>query len=220
MTFPTPPPVAFTTGWPGLPSARPRGEGAAPRRPAEFRASLRRRAQLKRAADVVPHLPGPGESLHTLLTGYFDFALVLTVVLKSRPAPCEALRVATLSFSKRNVQELAGWIDAGLVKRLVLLSSDFMKEGNPETYFGAVKELAGQRGQTVAAGRCHAKVACLHFADGLRLVFEGSMNLSTNRNLEQMTVINDPGLHDWHAGWVEQKAAAHESDEGGSPQKG
>jgi hypothetical protein len=145
---------------------------------------------------------------------------VLTCVLRSRPAPCEALRVATLSFSKRNTQEMCGWLDGGLVRRLTLLSSDFMKEGNPATYYGAVKELAEARGQTVAAARCHAKVATLHFSDGLRLVFEGSMNLSTNRNLEQMAVINDAALHDWHAGWIDAKVAAHESDEGGSPQKG
>ena len=219
MTFPTPPPVAFTSGWPGLPSpGKPKAEDA-PRRAREFKAGLRR-AQLKRAAEVLPQLPGPGESLHALLTGYFDFALVLTCVLRSRPAPCEALRVATLSFSKRNVQEMAGWLDGGLVKRLVLLSSDFMKEGNPATYFGAVKELAEGRGQAVAAARCHAKVACLHFADGLKLAFEGSMNLSTNRNVEQMCVVNDPGLHDWHAQWIDSKALAHESDEGGSPAKG
>ncbi len=95
----------------------------------------------------------------------------------------------------------------------MLLSSDFMREGNPATYFGAVKELAEQRGQTVAAARCHAKVATLHFADGLRLVFEGSMNLSTNRNLEQMTVINDAGLHDWHTAWIDQKAREHGEEE-------
>ncbi len=206
---PAPPPLSFTTGWPGLPKPGKARAEDAPRRAAEFRASLRRRAQLKRAAEVVPHLPGPGESLHTLLTGYFDFALVLTCVLRSRPAPCEALRVATLSFSKKNVQEMAGWLDEGLVQRLVLLASDFMKEGNAETYRRAVRELAGQRGQAGGSARCHAKVACLHFADGLKLAFEGSMNLSTNRNLEQMAVINDAGLHDWHAHWIEQKAREH-----------
>jgi hypothetical protein len=207
MTFPTPPPVTFTTGFPGLPSDQQAKPEDLPRRAREFRASLRRKAQLRRAAEVVPYLPGPGESLHTLLTGYFDFALVLTCVLRSRPVPCEAVRVATLSFSKKNVQEMAGWLDAGLVKRLTLLSSEFMKEGNPATYYGAVKELAEQRGQAVAAARCHAKVATLAFADGLRLVFEGSMNLSTNRNVEQMAVVNDAGLHDWHAAWIDSKVA-------------
>jgi hypothetical protein len=151
----------------------------------------------------------PGEGLHTLLTGYFDFALVLTCVLRSRSVPCEALRVATLSFSKRNVQEMARWLDEGLVRSLTVLCSDFMREGNAATYFGAVKELSEQRGQAVAAARCHAKVACLHFGDGLWLVFEGSMNLSTNRNTEQMCVVNDPGLHDWHAAWIDEKVNEH-----------
>jgi hypothetical protein len=211
VAFPTPQPLTFTTAWPGLPTPGKARAEDAPRRAREFRASLRRKAQLKRAADVIPHLPAAGESLHALLAGYFDFALVLTCVLKSQPAPCEALRVATLSFSKRNVQELAGWLDGGLVRRLVLLSSDFMREGNPATYFGAVKELAEARGQAVAAARCHAKVACLHFADGLKLAFEGSMNLSTNRNVEQMAVVNDPGLHDFHAGWIDARVKESET---------
>jgi hypothetical protein len=213
--IPTAPAPTFTTGFP---FAGPPGKGKAedaPRRAQEFRASLRRRAQLKRAAEIIPHLPREGESLHFLMTGFIDFALVLTVVLKSRPCPCEALRMATLSFSKRNVQEMAHWLDEGTVKRLVLLASDFMAKGNPETWAGAVKELAEARGQTVAAARTHCKVATLHFADGLRLAFEGSANTCTSRNWEQMCVVNDANLHDWHAQWIDAKAAAHESDEDG-----
>ena len=34
--------------------------------------------KLRSAAEVLPHLPGPGESLHALLTGTFDFLLVLS----------------------------------------------------------------------------------------------------------------------------------------------
>jgi hypothetical protein len=210
MPLPIAPPPTFTTGWPGLPGGqKPKAEDL-PRRAKEFRASLRRKAQLKRAAEVVPHLPGPGESLHTLLTGYFDFALVLTCVLRSRPVPCEALRVATLSFSKKNVQEMTRWLDEGLVKSLTVLCSDFMAESNAAVYQGAVAELAEQRGQTVASARCHAKVATLAFSDGLRLSFEGSANLSTNRNLENLCVVNDPGLHDWHAAWIDAKVREHE----------
>src|SRR5262249_14779595 len=54
---------AFTSGFPGLPDGKPS------RRPPNvraktFKAELRRRAQLKAAADVLPHLPGPRESVH------------------------------------------------------------------------------------------------------------------------------------------------------------
>jgi hypothetical protein len=213
LLFTKPQPLTFTTAFPGLPAAqRPTAEDCR-RRAKEFRASLRRKAQLKKAAEVLPHLPGPGESLHTLLTGYFDFALVLTCVLRSRPAPCEHARIATLSFGPKNTQEIARWLDEGLVRRVTLLAADFMAKASPKVYQGAVKELVERRGQAVGAARCHAKVVTLAFADGLRLVFEGSANLRTNRNMENLAVINDPGLHDWHAAWIDAKVREHEIEQ-------
>jgi hypothetical protein len=214
VLFTTPTPLTFTTAFPGLPSAgRPKAEDFR-QRARQFRANLRRRAQLKRASEVIPHLPSPGESLHTLLTGYFDFALVLTCVLRSHPSPCEHARIATLSFGRRNVEEMAKWLDEGLVGRLTLLAADFMAKASPEVYGGAVKELVQQRGQVVASGRCHAKVTTLAFEDGLRLTFEGSANLRTCRNLENVTIINDSGLHDFHAQWIDLKVREHEIDQG------
>jgi hypothetical protein len=212
LHFQTPQPLKFTTGFPGLPSGTPSPRSRR-QQAAAFRASLRRKAQLRAAADVLPHLPGPGESLHALLTGSFDFALVLTCVIQQRPALCQTLRITTLAFSRRNTQELARLLDAQKVGRLVLLTSDFMARSNPAIYHGAVKELAGERGQTVASARCHAKVCCLAFADGLRLVFEGSANLRTNKNWEQMTAINDADLHDWHAAWIDAKVSEHEIEQ-------
>jgi hypothetical protein len=185
-----------------------------------FKARLRRSAQLRKAAEVIPHLPGPGESLHTLLMGFFDFALVLTCVIRSRPCPCEHARISTLSFGHKNVQEMARWIDEGLVRRLMLLAADFMAKASPEVYRGAVAELAEQRGQTVGSSRCHAKVVTLAFADGLGLVFEGSANLRTNRNVENLAVVNDPGLHDFHAAWIDARVRDHEVEQSGSPAKG
>jgi hypothetical protein len=215
-----PQPPTFTTAFPGVPGAPKHEAGDGRRRAREFKASLRRKAQLKKAADVIPQLPGAGESLHTLLTGYFDFALVLTCVLRARPCPCEHVRIATLSFGPRNVQEMARWLDEKIVHRLTLLCADFMAKANPKVYQGAVKELVEQRGQVVGSARCHAKVCTLAFTDGLRVSFEGSANLCTNRNLENLCVVNDPGLHDWHAQWIDAKVREHEIDQSGSPAAG
>jgi hypothetical protein len=207
--IPLPTPPKFTTAFPGLADAKPSRQPSNVRAKA-FRANLRRRAQLKAAADVLPHLPSPGESMHALLTGTFDFLLVLTVVIQSRPVPCETLRLATLAFSRRNVAELCRLLDSRLVGKLSLLASDFMAKSNAAVFNGALEELAKARGQTVASARCHCKVACLAFADGTRLVFEGSANLRTNKNIEQITCINDRELHDWHAAWIDSEVAAHE----------
>jgi hypothetical protein len=202
--------LTFTTGFPGLPAAdRPTAEDFRQRAHA-FKARLPRSTQLRKASEVIPHLPAPGESLHTLLTGYLDFAMVLTCVLRSRPCPCEHARISTLSFGKKNVQEMAGWVDDGLVRRLTLLAADFMAKASPEVYHGAVAELAEQRGQVVGSARCHAKVATLAFADGLKLSFEGSANVRTGRNLENLAVVNDAGLHDFHAAWIDAKVREYE----------
>jgi hypothetical protein len=211
VLFSTSEPLTFTTAFPGLPS--PERPSNFRQRAREFKASLRRKAQLKRAAEMVPHLPGPGESLHTLLTGYFDFALVLTCVLRFRPVPCEHARIATLSFGGKNVQEMAGWLDSGIVHRLTLLCSYFMEKACPDEYRAAVAELVERRRQIVGSARCHAKVITLAFADGLRLVFEGSAHLRTNRNMENLCVISDPELHDWHAQWIDQKVREHEIEQ-------
>jgi hypothetical protein len=201
-------PVSFTTPFP-TPQTIVEGPEAHRQRVRSFKARLRRTAQLRSAADVLPHLPSEGQSVHALMTGTFDFMLLLTCVIQQRPAPCDHLRVTTLAFSRRNVQELAKLLDAGLVRHLTLLCSDFMAKSNPAIYHGAVEELATARGQAVASSRCHAKVACLAFQDGLRLAFEGSANLRTNKNVEQVTAINDAGLHDWHARWIDERVVAH-----------
>jgi len=34
--------------------------------------------------------------------------------------------------------------------------------------------------------------------------------------MENLCVVNDPGLHDWHAAWIDQKVREHEIDQSGS----
>ena len=83
-----------------------------------------------------------------MLTGYFDFALVLTCVLRSRPSPCEHARIATLSFGPKNTQEIVSWLDDKLIARVTLLCADFMAKASPKVYQGAVAELVTQAGKS------------------------------------------------------------------------
>jgi hypothetical protein len=41
---------------------------------------------------------------------------------------------------------------------------------------------------------------------------EGSANLRTNANWEQLAVILDDGLHDWHAAWIDALVTKHEHE--------
>ena len=51
------------------------------------------------------------------------------------------------------------------------------------------------------------------WADSDGLVFEGSANLRTNKNREQLTAIRDRKLHDWHAAWIDELVRADDGKE-------
>jgi hypothetical protein len=209
--IPTAPAPTFATAFPfpGAPApARQEGKGKDAPHAGRLtrRAALRRTARLRRAAEALGRLPSAGEAVHFLIEAFFDPCDLLAAACRAHPAPCDRLRTSTLSFSACNVRQLAGLIDAGLVRGLTLLCSDWMKDANARVYALARQELAEERGATVAAARCHAKVSALHFADGATLVFEGSGNLSSCRTVEQVTAVNDPALAAFHAAWIDRLA--------------
>jgi hypothetical protein len=43
----------------------------------------------------------------------------------------------------------------------------------------------------------------------MRLTLESSANLRSCRAVESLTVINDPGLHDLYAEWIDRKVREH-----------
>jgi len=76
------------------------------------------------------------------------------------------------------------------------------------------------RGQQAAAARSHAKVVTFAFASGRRLTLEGSANLRSNGNREQLVLADGAGLHDWHATWIDALVTTHEGEQGDSPGAG
>ena len=96
---------------------------------------------------------------------------------------------------------------------LTLLVSVFFREHNKSLFDHAGTELTEYAGVRIAAARSHAKVVCWDLGPGDALVFEGSANLRANGNTEQLTVIRDRGLHDYHCRWIDDLVKA---DDGGS----
>jgi hypothetical protein len=179
----------------------------------------RRFASLKAAADAVDVLPGEGESLHAVMTGLYDLMHLLIVLLQRFGAHCSTLRIATLSLSRRNVQEMTALLDSGNVGTLDLLASDFFRKHDDDIFAELCQEFH-QRGQRVAAARSHCKVVTLALDDGRRYVLEGSANLRTNRNAEQFALARDPGLHAFYDGWLDSMVTENEVRQTDLPQTG
>jgi hypothetical protein len=179
----------------------------------------RRFACLKAAEAAVDALPAEGETLHAVMSGYYDLMHLLIVLLDRFGSPAEQMRVATLSLSRRNVQEMVALYDADRVRRLDLLTSDFFRKHDDDIFAELVNEFHA-RGQRVGAARSHAKVVTLALEDGRRYVLEGSANLRTNHNLEQFALTRDPALHGFYDGWLRSMVDAHEIRQSDGPPTG
>lgn len=169
--------------------------------------------QARTAAELLPELPAQGEAIHALMTGTYDLCQVIVATVKLLPA-CRHLRIATLCFSKRNAAELLGLLETYPTMRLTLLVSAFFQGHNKELYEHTAEDFDEYRDRTqLAAARSHCKVVAFDISDSDGLIFEGSANLRTNKNREQLTVIRDRRLHDWHAAWIDALVSAHDGEE-------
>jgi hypothetical protein len=174
------------------------------------KAKARRTAQLAEAADVLTVLPGPGETLHALMTGRYDLMHTVAALI-GKIGRCTDVRIATLSYNGKNLAEMVALLDAGAVGRMTLLCSAFFRDHNRELWAETLEQFRA-RGQRAAAARSHCKVVCLACTDGRRHSLEGSANLRTNSNREQFALTHDAAVHDWHAGWIDELVSRHEGE--------
>lgn len=172
------------------------------------KAALRRKARLKEAQEAIPLIPGPGETLHGLMTGSYDL-MHLLIVLLDQLGNCKKMQIATLSLSVRNVLEMAELLDAKKIENLDILVSDFFHKHDKAIFSRLFHEFSN-RGQKVAAARSHCKIVTLEMVDGRKFVLEGSANLRTNKNIEQFCLTQDASLHGYFSDWITEMVEKYE----------
>lgn len=169
------------------------------------RRGIRKLIRPENAAEVVAHLPsGPNERTHAILCGNFVLCDLIPAILAARGIAGH-LRVATLSLSLANAEQLAGLLARGQITRLTLIVSHYFQQVERAGVFAQVEALLGEIA-TIIVTRSHAKVICLRTLNGDSFVIEGSANLRSSDNLEQMFVVNDAETHDFHAAWIDELA--------------
>src|SRR6266540_3238408 len=184
--------------------------------PLRVKLAARRAAGIREAKETLALLPAPGESLHALSTSRMDLTDVIGALLE-RLGKCDRLVIGTLGYNARNLRTMLRWLDAGQVGSLTLLASIFFRSHNGSLWEETLEEFRSRK-QRAACCHSHAKVVTLAFASGERLSIEGSANLCGNGSgREQFALINDVGLHDFHATWIKATVSKHEGDESNHP---
>ena len=110
-------------------------------KPIRSKAEARYQRAARTAAELLPELPGRGESIHALMLGTFDLMQVIVATMRLVPT-CRHLRIATLCFSKRNAAEMFGMLETYPALRLTLLVSSFFKSHNAELFESFADDLA------------------------------------------------------------------------------
>lgn len=184
-------------------------EGADLPAPKRVKLLARRAAGIAEAAQAVAQLPGPGESLHALMTARLDMSDVLNAILEKQ-GRCETAFIATLGYNRRNFRMMLEWLDSGKIGSLALLASIFFRAHNGDLWTETLAEFR-RRGQRAACCPSHCKVMALSFADGTRYAIEGSANLCSNGSArEQFAIVHHETLYDFHAAWIAELVTRYE----------
>lgn len=154
------------------------------------------------AQNVIPHLPGPDERTHCLLRGDFVLCDLIPAIIEAR-GRCVQLCVATLGLSTANADTLASLRSRGLVDHIAIVCSHYFSQVDKNSTFRQVTaKLEGKA--EIRVTRSHAKVICIETKAGDFFVIEGSANLRSSDNVEQMVIFNDRELLNWHRAWMEE----------------
>lgn len=174
--------------------------------------------QAKTAAEAIGRLPGPLESSHVIISGRFALWDMVPATITLGGCPIDALHVATLGFSVRNVTQMAELVDAGGIGSVRLLCSHYFAGTSPKIYAVAVEEFAKRQDRMQFLSiRTHAKILLMALRDGRRVTIESSANLRSCKNIEQASLFGGSELYDFHRTWIDELFHAKTASENGSP---
>ena len=163
------------------------------------RAALRRLCKPENAQELAKAMPDADTSVHALITGNFIFADLLGAVIGIHGKP-QNMTIATLSLSKKNVEMISAMLAKDPFPIFFLISHYFSRTN--KEIFAALQAVAEtQPALTIRVARTHCKIALLDYSENAWCI-ETSANLRSSGNLEQVTIVNDRGLLDFHREWM------------------
>ncbi len=157
----------------------------------------------KTAAEAIGRLPAADEAIHLAISGRYALWNCVPAILALAECSIDILHVATLGFSKSNIDDMAELLDAGQIGAVSLLASHYFKGTSTGIYEHAVEQLAKRPGTRFLSCRQHAKLLLIALADGRFVSVESSANLRSCKNIETVTLIGSPEVYRFHRSWIE-----------------
>lgn len=152
------------------------------------------------ASGLLQPLPRPDETVHAIMGGDFAAWDLVPAILHLAGRQASELIVATLGFNAHNSFHLCTLLATGQIGRATVLCSEYFAKADAPTYAEAKARIEGQ-GSILTHTRNHAKILALDMGEDC-FVIEGSANLRSCNNLEQITISNSRPLLEFHRKWI------------------
>ena len=159
--------------------------------------------QKKALREIMPRIPQPGQSVHAVGPGQYDFFTFLPEIL-SMIGHADRVTASTWTINHPNTIELFELWDAGRIGTVDFLTGDYFKRRDTAIYTMLVNGLRA-RGGRYRAFKNHSKLMMIENpARDAYITIVGSANLTANPRLEIYVITNDRPLYDFHREWVEE----------------
>lgn len=178
-------------------------------RPLQLTRRPRRRLQLRalkqeKLEQFFTQLPEPGETIHTVSNGSFDYWNFCPIVLQLLDRPA-SFYGSTWTMNRSNVLQLLSLYDQKKLTSVAMFSGLYFKRREPAIYTLLASGVI-DRGQRFLCFENHTKIM-MFAAPPDWIVIEGSANFTANPRLEQNTITNDRDLFEFHRTWMDELLA-------------
>jgi hypothetical protein len=155
-----------------------------------------------RAVNILKRLPRENEVVHVVAGESFAVADLLPALLEMSGRRCiDALDLATLGFSAKNLALWAGLIEAKALRSLRVLGSDYFRRASGDLWTQG-RETADRAGFELKSYRSHVKLALLPIGR-TRLTLLTSANARSCSNLEFFFLTAHPATHRFYHRWFD-----------------
>ena len=155
-------------------------------------------------AAILPDPPAPGESIHLICNGAWDFATWIPHIIRWH-GRVDSLYVSTWIVARPHILDIFAEHDAGRIRagQIAFLTGLYFKQRATHNYALLLAGLR-DRGARFKAFPNHSKVLLLANARaGAWYSIETSANLNSNSRLEQYVLTNDRALWRFHREWFD-----------------
>lgn len=146
-----------------------------------------------------------GDRLHALLSGKFIMGDLFEAYVTDTEAGhgVKSLSISTLSLNKDNIDSMRNIIEDSELESLDLIVSLYwyVQEGRKRGMDYIMEQCGLAEKFRFAIAGIHTKIALMETRSGQHLVFSGSANLRSCRQVEQLCIECDSKLYMWYRQW-------------------